>query len=576
MNLFGFGIDTLNAETFVAAMRVTFVTLALIGAAMAGRDAEGKRAGRIVFFVAISGFTLTWLATMFPLPNVYGTNGSQDRENHLGWANVVALGFSPLRTFQVNHLHFEPVWPLLTAFATGFNVDRVQLVFQCAPLVLGLLLAFSIRFAWIRGHDGSNAARTEAAFAALGALLLIGVPGDSDGIFRNPWALTFLLKPNHVLGLVFIPLAALAIARAKDWKTRLFAGFVLQLVGWAFVIHMVLFVAGLLAFVVVSWLTKREDRRRDLLDAGTAVGANLLIVSPYLFILVTAYPFLHGSSEYGLSFFSERPFEGPLRLGLLALLSGWGAWNTYHRGGRIGRLFASQWLTAQIIWQAFPLLGLLGQAREQDEAFYWCRFWTGLFAGIGVFHAVSTVGSRFRWHSGGAASARPALGSSTALSLLFLIPSLLPTWWNPSTMDQYFVAARKPLPAWIDEPNRFIRANTPIEAVFTGDRNYARWIAAYGQRRVLLANSMNLPNDYPERLALEDGLLHDGPAAAIKKGVERYGVRYLLATSTPLERDRSVTVAQMRSYQSLEVVYEKTFPNTTVTIFKVRVGDRTQ
>ena len=92
---------------------------------------------------------------------------------------------------------------------------------------------------------------TGAAFAALGALLLMAAPGDFSGPFRNPWALTFLLKPNHALGLVLVPLAILAIARAKSWKSRLFAGFILQLVGWAFVIHMVLVVAGLAVFPVV-------------------------------------------------------------------------------------------------------------------------------------------------------------------------------------------------------------------------------------------------------------------------------------------------------------------------------------
>lgn len=573
MNLFGFAIDTLNVPAFLTALRLVFVAVTLLAALVASSRTDARQVGRLVMGVAIGGFFLAWLGTMYPLPNVYGANGSQDRENHLGWANVVAQGFSPLRTFQVNHLHFEPVWPLLTAIASGFDVDRVALVFQWSPLIIGLLLAFSIRSAWTRAQPASSELSVEAAFAALGALLLIAVPGDSDGIFRSPWALTFLLKPNHVLGLVIVPLAALALARATGWKSRLLAGFVLQMIGWAFVIHMALFVAGLTVFVGLSWLTRREERMRDLLDTVTAIGANLLIVSPYLFMLVTAYPFLRGSSYYSLSFFSDRVFEGPLRLGAFALISGWGAWNTYRIGGRFGRIMASQWLTAQIVWQAFPLLGLIGQAREQDEAFYWCRFWTGLFAAVGVFRIVSTVLQRLnRWNIGREGN---FVASAAAASLVLLLPSLLPTWWDATTMDPYFVAARKPIPGWIEEPNRFIRANTPKDAVFVSDRNYARWVAAYGRRRVLLANSMNRPNDYPGRVALEVALLEDGPTNVVSEGITRYGVQYLLLTSTPMESDPSITVAHLRTYKTLEVVYDHTFSTNTVTIFKIH-GARTR
>lgn len=570
MNLFGFDLDGLDISRFLSTTRLTFVGLALLGVGLAWKSDDRKRVGRIILIVGIAGHVLAWFATMFPLPNVYGTNGSMDRENHLGWANVVAQGFSPLHTFQVNHLHFEPLWPLLTAIATGFNVDRVALAFQWAPLIVGLALLFSVRAVWIFGMKTAGQPETEAAFAALGALLLMAVPGDFSGPFRNPWALTFLLKPNHALGLVLVPLAALAIARATTWKSRLFAGFVLQLVGWAFVIHMALFVAGLVVFVAMSWATRRSERMKDLLDVGTAVGANLLIVSPYLVMLVVAYPFLHGSDYYRLSFFSERPFEGPLRLGALVMLSALGAWRTYAQESRLGRVLACQWLSAQIVWQAFPLLGLFGQAREQDEAFYWCRFWTGLFAGVGAFQAAELALTRRR-------AAKPVsearlLGTSAALSLTLLLPSLLPAWWDPSGMDQYFVAARKPLPDWIAEPTRFIRTSTPREAVFAGDRNYARWIAAYGARRVLLSNSLNSPNDHLRRRAVEDAILRGGSAALAVEGRSRYALEYVLATSSPMEQAPDVTFDQLATRPYLETVYEHQFVNTRVVIFRILPG----
>ena len=574
MNLLGFDIGGLDVPWFLWATRVLFALVTLLGAVRASRSASDRRAGRIVLGVGALGHTLAWFATMFPLPNVYGANGSMDRENHLGWANVVALGFSPLRTTQVNHLHFEPLWPLLTAIAAGFDIDRVALIFQCAPLALGLALLLSVRFAWIRIGTPGIAPETVAAFAALGSLLLIAAPGDFSGPFRNPWAQTLLLKPNHALGLVLAPLAALSIARAHDWKSRLRAGFVLQLIGWAFVIHMALFVAGLAIFVLLSWMTRNEERVRDLIDTGTAVGVNLLIVSPYLVMLVVAYPFLHGSDAYRLSFFSERPIEGPLRLGALLLLSAFGAWHTQKSRTRLGRILAAQWLTSHLVWQAFPILGFFGQAREQDEAFYWCRFWTGMFAGVGAFQAAAFALARLR--AAKSEDQTRFAGGTAAVCLTLLLPALLPVWWDPAGMDQYFVAARKTLPGWIAEPTRFIRNHTPVEAVFAGDRNYARWIAAYGARRVLVANSMNHPGDTSRRTRIEAAVFGEGAPALLREGRDTYALRYVLVTSKWMEQAPSVTLDELERRPHLKVVYDGRFPETRVMIFEINPsgGDR--
>ena len=572
LNLFGFNLDGMDVDRWLAAARLVFTVAALLGAALLTRGADDRRAGRIVLGIAATGHLLAWFATMFPLPSVYGANGSMDRENHLGWANVVALGFSPLHTSQVHHLHFEPVWPLLVALASGFNVDRVNLVFQWAPLLAGLALLLSLRSCWIRGMEPSEHRNVEAAFAALGALLLIAVPGDFAGPFRNPWALTFLLKPNHALGLVLAPFAALALARAGTWRTRLVAGFVLQLVGWAFVIHMALVVAGFAVFAALSWLTRRSERMKDAIDVGTAVGVNLLIVSPYLAMLALAYPLLlEGDASLRVSPFSERPFEGPLRLGALFLLSAFGAWSSYGKDGRFGRILASQWLASHLVWQLFPVLGLLGQAREQDEAFYWCRFWTGLFAGVGMFRAMLLILGRIRENRSPLAAGRSAVAA--AMALVLLLPSLLPAWWDPGTMDQYFVAARQPLPDWIAEPTRFVRNNTPPDAVFAGDRNYARWIAAYGARRVLISDALNLPNDHLKRMEVENALLRDGPGSLLAEGRDRYSIQFVLATSFPMDQAPEITLDLLAARAYLVPVYDREFAHARVMIFKVRYED---
>jgi len=291
----------------------------------------------------------------------------------------------------------------------------------------------------------------------------------------------------------------------------------------------------------------------------------------YLVMLVVAYPFLKGNDAYRMSFLSERALEGPLRIGLLFLLSAFGAWRAYQGGSRFGRVLACQWLGAQITWQAFPILGFIGQAREQDEVLYWCRFWIGLFAGVGLFQAARGVLAKARGFKGGY---EPRLaGDSTALTLVLLLPSLLPAWWDPSRMDQYFAKARQPIPDWIADPTRFIRSSTPVNAVFASDQNYARWIAAYGARRVLVANSLNRPSDYLRRRDIEKALLKDGSGALRAEGRDRYGLQYLLATSNPMDPPMEGTLDLLATRPYLETVYDREWTGTRVMIFKLRRED---
>lgn len=566
-NLFGFSIDGLDVPSFLAGARILFV-LATFALALAARGRDPRRIGWIVLSVGVTGHLLAWFATMFPLPNVYGSNGSMDRENHLGWANMVAQGFSPLRTFQVGHLHFEPVWPLITALAAGFSVERVPLVFQWAPLVVGLLVLLSVRFVWAKAapaHGGFGP--VEASFAALGALLMISAPGDHAGPFRDPWALTFLLKPNHALGLAVAPLAALALAKAQDWKSRLLAGFVLQLVGWAFVIHMALMVAGFAVFVALSWIANSSGKKQDLLDTGTAVGANLALVSPYLVMLFVAYPVFGATGSHAISPFSDRIIEAPLRMGVLLALSAWAAWDTYRSGTRLGRILASQWLAAHIVWQVFPALSLVGQAREQDEAFYWCRFWTGLFAAVGVFRAVGRVVGRGRPQ--GPAPEPSRLPAISGIAMILLLPALVPAWWNPARMDQYFLASRERLPDWIAEPTRFIKENTEKEAVFGGDQDYARWIAAYGGRRVLIAESLNAPKDGSHRETVLVALLRNTPMGLVMEAREKYRVSYVLVTSAGGSGNPPEGLESLSLNPHLRAVFDQTFGERRVMILKV-------
>ena len=137
-------------------------------------------------------------------------------------------------------------------------------------------------------------------------------------------------------------------------------------------------------------------------------------------------------------------------------------------------------------------------------------------------------------------------------------------------MDQYFEAARNPVPDWIAAPTHFIRTSTPREAVFAGDRGYARWIAAYGARRVLLANSLNQPADHVRRFEIENALLRMGTESLIAEGRDRYGLQYVLATSRPMEQGLDITLDWLKSRPYLETVYDRQFEAVRVMIFRVR------
>ncbi len=203
----------------------------------------------------------------------------------------------------------------------------------------------------------------------------------------------FLLKPNHALGLCLAPLVLAAVARARGWRGRVAAGLALHLLGWAFVVHMAFVVAGLLAFVLLSWAWRLPERRRETLDVGAVVGVNLLAVSPYLVMLLRGYPFLKPLPMHTIAPYSAHLLEGLLAGGGLMLAAAvWGGRVLWARGDRLSRLWLAQALTALAVWAGYLVLSLLQMARELDEAYYWLRFHTAILAAIGAWDLGSASG----------------------------------------------------------------------------------------------------------------------------------------------------------------------------------------
>lgn len=478
--------------------------------------AASLRVRRPGFLLAGVALAIVWLGatTLWPLQSLYGLLTSGDRVGNLALVQVVAAGNSPLRTAQAGQLHFEPFWGLLVAALSGFDPERVLAIYP----FLSLLTCVGFALALFFGLRAPGWSPWERVLVAFFATLLSSAPFEYAGTYRVPWAMTFLLKPNHALGFVLLPLVLGAFARIRSWRGRLGVGFLLHLLGWVFVIHMAFAAIGLVLFAAWSLLARREERRRDALDAAVVIGVNVLIVSPYLAMIFVGYPFLYPSPRAMIPPFSAHLLEATLKQGPVFWLGLWGALVAARRGDRLSRAFVAQLAAGYAVWASVLLLSAMQMARERDEIYYWIRFLTAAAAGIGAWDLAGRLLSRLA----------PPLRCAAVLALA--LPWSLPSWWNPLVMDSYVPGSLQPVPDRLRLPTDFIRTRTDQRAIVAGDRDYARYVAALGARRVSLADNFHMPARYQDRVRLEGELLRgDDPAASLALARE-LGVSYLVAT----------------------------------------------
>ena len=564
-NALGIDVAGLDVPAFLAAARLAFVAAAVAFLFLARTRGPGFLLGGVV---AANAFA--WAVTNHPLQRIYALGPSRDRIGNLALVQVVAAGNSPLHTEQVGQLHFEPFWGLLVAALSGWSPDRVLALYPFLPLfvmtgfVLTLFWGLGAReAAWADAGASAEAAWSpwERVLAAGFATLLASAPLDFAGTYRVPWAMTFLLKPNHALGLVLLPVFLRVFASIRGWPSRVAAGALLHLIGWAFVLHMAYVCVGLVLYAALPLLARRAGARRDALDVAVVLGTNLLIVSPYLFMLLVGYPFLTPSLAATIHPSSPHLLETTLRHGPVFLLGVWGAWIAYRRGDRLGRAFSTQVAAAHLVWVGYLALSALQQARERDEVFYWTRFLTAAAAGVGAWdlarRSAAVLGRAW------APSQRAA-----AVAMLAL-PWSLPAWWGPLRLDSYFAGSLAPLPRELREPMEFLRGGTDRRAVVAGDRDVAKWVAALGARRVLVTPILHMPRDYLERDRLERMLMLEGDGAVVRAAAARFGVRYLLVTPALLQRF-GTTLDALRRRPHLHLAHLSGTPEEFVAVFELR------
>ncbi len=206
-NCFGIDPSGIDVPAFLVAMRLGFVVAAVATALLLAR----RGGARTVLALALLGNTWAWTATHWPLQRPYAVGPSHDRVGNLALCQVVAAGNSPLRTPQVGQIHFEPLWGLVVAALSGFDPVRVLQIYPFLPLAV-LALFVGALYAGLRPPPGeAGFTPWERALIAGAATLLSSSPLDHLGVYRVPWSLAFLLKPNHALGLVLFPLVLIGL-----------------------------------------------------------------------------------------------------------------------------------------------------------------------------------------------------------------------------------------------------------------------------------------------------------------------------------------------------------------------------
>jgi hypothetical protein len=523
-----------------------------------------RRPGWLLAGVLISN-AWVWGVTNYPLQQIYALSVGADRLHQLGMVQVSAAGHSLLVGPQVNQLHFEPFWSAFVALLSGFSPERVLHIYPFLPLAVVLGFAASLYYALRPGPGVGEWSAWERVFVAGFATLLSSAPLEYTGIYRVPWALTFLLKPNHALGLVLLPWLLRAFAGIRGWRGRLLAGFLLHLLGWVFVLHMVYTAAGLVCFALGAWLWRRQEARRDTLDAAFAIGLNLAIVSPYIAMLLIDYPFTVPSPRLVVPASSAHVAEGTLRHAPLFFLGAWGTLIAWRRD-RLGRAWASVVVAGLLIWLAYPVVGYLQLAREKDEIYYWVRFTVAAMAGIGAWDLLGRLSALLDWRVASEAG-RAALLAALAL------PFAIPTWWEPARMDSYFEGSLARLDDDVAIPTELIRRELPSDAVFAGDPIYSRWVAALGARRGLLLDARS-PRDTPARLELVRELITAEHPERLRELRPRWGATHLVVTRSFLEGFPGVSVDDLAERDDLELVLLHRRPRNYVAIFRLKLDAR--
>ena len=323
-----------------------------------------------------------------------------------------------------------------------------------------------------------------AAFATL----LATSPLDFVGPFRGYWAKMFLLKPNHSIGFILIPLVVDRLVRRSAIGVT---GLVLGILSLAFVVHWAFVCFSLVLYLGLSLLLNRASFRSELGRIAAAVAISGLFVLPGIYFIAKYFPhaltLAAGSypespmrSDWGdtIPVGASLFFLVTLDLGFVFYLSVVGFVCWLRERTRATLMWASLWLGAYALWGVNYLLYVSSRAREADEFYFFLIFVQAIAAGYGAYRMGSAVGSRL---FGSEATRRTAL----AACILLAAPLGFPFWWHPMAMDSHYRAALEPVWPPVVETTEWIRRETGGQDVFLAASDMMQWIPTLSGRRAL-------------------------------------------------------------------------------------------
>jgi hypothetical protein len=372
-------------------------------------------------------------------------------------------------------------------------------------------------------------------------LLAPSGPLDVLGPYRGFWQRNFLVKPNHVLAIVLVPLVLWLLAGRWSKRRGLLTVAVLAAVGWVFVVPWALVGWGLFIYIV-GLAVRRPLKWKSSAMRTILVGvSSVVLVSPLLYYLIKTFPVLH----FAPGAFPEDPLRSvwgdrlspthslfflvTLDLGLNFFLALYGMWTARRSDNRFQHMWLSLAIGGYIAWSANIVLLYVGQARESDELYYFVVFHTAVFAGLGMAKLVDASAQRFSWN-------RARL---TAVVLLFLFPMTTVWWWDPPETDTHFRIALKPVPERLFELGEWLRQNSRgSDIVLTGTQT-ALWVPAVSGRRVLRTGIYEPGTDLyrDERAILFPRTIEEGRQVLRKTGVDLLIYDPSLASEHQLESE---------------------------------------
>jgi hypothetical protein len=395
-----------------------------------------------------------------------------------------------------------------------------------ALVALSLYLALRRRETDGEGEAFANRS-WELAFMVYAVLLLNSDPQERLGEFHAFWALTFIFKPNHTLGLVLIPVFVGCWSSSRPLVRTAGAGGVLALLAWVFVMHWSYVFLGALLYPLVAHALGRKP---ELPRVALVLGLSLAGALPSL-----AYLYYHhwgiGARIAGRIWPLPGPWQGYLDLfsfgyarGVLFLLSLIGVAVMIRRRRQEDVMLLSMIGGAIAGWLLYLAAFAAGRALQPEEFFFYTRFLLSIAAGSGIFWVVLHLPHRLGVKA-------PDFSLVLSLFLLSSLPQTISYWWNPPEMDRYYPISLEPIPEEVSRLCRWAREQTPADSVFVASADTASWIAALTGRRVLLIGDYRPPKDYDEREALEGRLLREAREETFREAENRYQVSHIVSES---------------------------------------------